>query len=950
MIESTLQEPIRVLLVEDNSTDALVAQDDLAYAVGVAFTVKWVQRLQGALDCLAEQSFDVVLLDLNLPDSDGMGTFSRLRVAAPTVPMVVLSNRADEALALQAVKAGAQDYLVKGHADGLLVRTIRYAIERAHTEGALRVAERRLQLAVAGTNDGLWDWPDVTFGALWWSPSYYAQLGYTPENLHSTIENFFELLHPDCRDRVRQAHDNAISSLDAVDYEYQIKTSDGEYRWFLARGKACGSDTGPLVRMSGSTQDIHDRRLVREALQESQASYCALVEWSPIGIVVYQANNLVYANPAAIRLMGATSVGQLVGQPIWRFGHSKSVDGAQARVDRVLTSSESAVTREEQFIRLDGLVMDVEVQDSAIQYEGSPAVQVNFIDITERKAALSRQQLAASVFAHARESIMITDASGLIVEVNNTFTQVTGYTREEVLGNNPRILSSGRQGANFYTAMWQDLATHGHWSGEVWNRRKDGQVFAELLTISAVRDAQGNTQNYVSLATDITQSKEHQQQLEQVAHYDALTGLPNRVLLADRLKQAMAHCQRRGHGLAVVYLDLDGFKEVNDQYGHASGDELLVALSQLMKTALREGDTLARMGGDEFVAVLVDLEQSKDCEPVLARLIQATSSAVNVGTSVLQVSASIGVTLYPQDGADAEQLMRHADQAMYLAKLAGKGRYHLFDVAHDMATKTQREGLKSIRVALEREEFLLYYQPKVNMKTGEVIGAEALIRWQHPERGLLPPGVFLPIIEDHPMSVEIGEWVITTALKQMATWKAQGLDISVSVNIGARQLQQGNFPERLQSILALYPQVKPGHLELEILETSALEDIAQVSDVMHACHALGVHFALDDFGTGYSSLIYLKRLPAELLKIDQSFVRDMLNDADDMAIVKGVIGLALAFRREVIAEGVETIAHGALLLSLGCHLAQGYGIARPMPAAALPVWVASWRPDPSWKL
>lgn len=567
----------------------------------------------------------------------------------------------------------------------------------------------------------------------------------------------------------------------------------------------------------------------------------------------------------------------------------------------------------------------------------------------DRTRADMRLQLAASVFTHAREGIAITDAEGRLIEVNDTFTDITGYDREEVIGRSHRMLQSGRHGPEFYAAMWRDLTSIGHWDGEIWNQRKSGEVYAQLITISAVRDASGKTRNYVSLFTDITPMKEHQRQLEHIAHYDALTSQPNRVLLADRLQQAMAQSQRRNESLAVAFLDLDGFKAVNDKHGHDVGDQLLIALAQRMKAALREGDTLSRIGGDEFVAVLVDLARPQDCEPVLERLLQAAAEPLTVGEAVLQVSASIGVTVYPQDAADADQLMRHADQAMYVAKQAGKNRYHLFDVAHDEAVKTQRESLEHIAQALERREFVLFYQPKVNMRSGEVIGAEALIRWQHPERGLLAPAAFLPVTEDHDISVEIGEWVIATALRQIIAWRAEGLDLPVSVNISARQLQQEDFSKRLAALLAAHPEVQPGQLELEVLETSAMEDIAQVSQVMLACRAVGVRFAMDDFGTGYSSLTYLKRLPAEVLKIDQSFVRDMLEDADDLAIIRGVVGLAAAFRRQVIAEGVETVAHGEMLLSLGCELAQGYGIARPMPAADLPAWAASWRPDAAWR-
>jgi diguanylate cyclase (GGDEF)-like protein/PAS domain S-box-containing protein len=563
-------------------------------------------------------------------------------------------------------------------------------------------------------------------------------------------------------------------------------------------------------------------------------------------------------------------------------------------------------------------------------------------DITERKLAEHKLQLAASVFTHAREGIMITDAQGTIVDVNETFTRITGYSRAEAVGQNPRILNSGRQPSEYYAAMWRALQQNGQWSGEVWNRRKSGEVYAEMQTVSAVRDAQGQTRNYVALFSDITPMKEHQQQLERMAHYDALTHLPNRVLLADRLHQAIRQCERRRNSLAVVFLDLDGFKSVNDNHGHAIGDSLLIALSQRMKSALREGDTLSRMGGDEFVAILVDLDDALDCDPVLERLLLAASAAVEVGDSMLQVSASMGVTIYPQDGSDADLLMRHADQAMYVAKQAGKNRYHLFDVQHEAAVKTRRDSVERVRRALDRNEFVLYYQPKVDIRRGIVVGAEALIRWQHPERGVLAPSEFLPFVEEHPVSVAIGEWVLDTALGQMEAWQSAGLPLPVSVNIGALQLQQEGFADHLAASLRAHPEVAPHQLELEILETSAMQDIAEASRTMQQCRALGVRFALDDFGTGYSSLTYLKHLPAEMIKIDQSFVRDMLGDVDDLAIVRGVIGLAAAFGREVIAEGVETDAHCAQLLALGCDLAQGYGIARPMPAADLPQWVTQW--------
>ena len=560
-------------------------------------------------------------------------------------------------------------------------------------------------------------------------------------------------------------------------------------------------------------------------------------------------------------------------------------------------------------------------------------------------------KLAASVFSIAREGITITDPAGNIIEVNDTFTKITGYSREEIIGQNTRILQSGRQSPEFYAEMWQAISTTGYWTGEVWNRHKNGEIYAETITISAVKDTVGEVSNYVALFSDITQIKDHQGQLERMAHYDVLTNLPNRTLLTDRLSQAMLQCNQHDQSLAVVYLDLDHFKEVNDIHGHDVGDELLIALSIRMKEALREGDTLARIGGDEFVAVLTDLTTVEDCEPVLERLLFAASKPVTVHDVLLNVSASIGVTLYPQDSVDTDQLLRHADQAMYMAKQAGKNHYHLFDTVQDDAVKVQRESLAAIRRALNDHQFVLYYQPKVNMRTGTVIGVEALIRWQHPERGLLNPIDFLPIIENHVMMIEMGDWVIDSALTQIAQWQKMGinLSVSISVNIAAVQLQQPDFTNRLIKHLATHSDVDPQSLQLEVLETSALEDVHHTSTIMNDCMTLGVSFALDDFGTGYSSLTYLRRLPANLIKIDQTFVRDMLINSDDLAIVEGVIALAKSFKRDVIAEGVETIEHGTALLQLGCELAQGFGIARPMLASDIPAWINNWKPDTKWQ-
>ena len=598
--------------------------------------------------------------------------------------------------------------------------------------------------------------------------------------------------------------------------------------------------------------------------------------------------------------------------------------------------------------RKDGRLIDVATSGTCLSPEGSEFV-IFVQDITERKQAEQKLQLAASVFTHAREGIMITAADGTIIDVNEAFSNITSYSRDEVIGQNPRLLKSDRHERQFYNDLWQSLLEKDHWYGEIWNRRKDGEVYAVMQTISAVRDAEGNPRHYLALFSDITLLKEREQELEHSAHYDPLTSLPNRTLLADRLHQGIAQARRRGSLLGVAFLDLDGFKVINDLYGHEAGDQLLVAVAANMKQTLREGDTLARMGGDEFVAELLDLVDVEASAPMLARLLAAAAEPMQYGDLTLQVSASLGVTFYPQvENIDADQLLRQADQAMYQAKQAGKNRYHIFDAVQDSRVRGRYESLEFIRRALVTGEFVLYYQPYVDMRKGMIIGAEALIRWQHPDKGLLLPAVFLPVIEDHPLAVDIGEWVIETALVQIEIWLAIGLNIQVSVNVGARQLQQTDFVERLRGLLAAHPGVSPSCLKLEVLETSALINMTKVSQVIETCRGMGVMFAMDDFGTGYSSLTYFKQLPVTTIKIDQSFVRGMLYDPDDLAILKGVLSLSDAFHREVVAEGVETVEQGAMLLQLGCDLAQGYCIARPMPANELPDWLVNWRPDPSW--
>ncbi|UJP05649.1 MAG: EAL domain-containing protein [Nitrosomonas sp.] len=731
--------------------------------------------------------------------------------------------------------------------------------------------------------------------------------------------------------------------------QFRLDLPSGEH-WFELSVARKGVDAGDASRFIVVSREVTERHRIQAELEASKSRLSSLIQ--SVEGIVWEADARTFAftfvSEQAERLFGFPCEDWLA--PGFWIEHLHPDD--RAWVPDYCASCTKRLEWhdfEYRFIARDGRTVWLHDIVTVVAENGEPRwLRGLMVDVTRRKQDEEALRLAANVFTHAREGIAITAPDTVILDVNEAYCRITGYTRAELIGKTPQMLHSEQQTQALYHDIWQKINDTGYWSGELWNLDKSGKLFATHQTISTVRDADDKIRNYVAIISDITVEYEHRQQLEYAAYHDRLTGLPNRNLLSDRLQQAMIQCNHRQQSMAIAYLDLDGFKTVNDSHGHETGDQLLIALADRMKESLRKGDTLARIGGDEFVAVLGDLENMSDYELILQRLLAAAASPIKVGELTLQVSASMGVTVYPKDKVDVDQLLRHADQAMYAAKQAGKNRYHLFDVALDEWQRNKNVMLMYARNAIERGEFEMYYQPKVNMQTGEVIGAEALIRWHHPERGLLLPGDFLPLIENQPVAMEIGQWTIVSVLAQIAVWQRLGLRFLLSVNIGAYQLQDDNFVNLLAGLLAQYPDVTPALLQLEVLETSALDDIVKVSRTMRDCCALGVSFALDDFGTGYSSLTYLRRLPIEYLKIDQSFVRDMLFDPDDMSIVRGVIGLADSFRRRVIAEGVETVAHGTALLSLGCIYGQGYGIAKPMPASQFLSWIASWKPDATW--
>jgi diguanylate cyclase (GGDEF)-like protein/PAS domain S-box-containing protein len=691
-------------------------------------------------------------------------------------------------------------------------------------------------------------------------------------------------------------------------------------------------------------QDISDRKEIEQSLRLTQFA----MDNANIGIYwIDQCTRICYVNKRACEMLGYSEEHLLELtladiDPVFPFQNWTSFwQELKTNKTRIFETRHK---------HKDSHLLTVEIIANHVQFADTEYSVAFVSDITGRKIAEEKLQLAARVFGEAHEGIIITDASGIMIDVNPTFCEITGYRRDEVIGKNPSILNSGKHSDLFFAEIWQTLAKQNYWQGEVWNRKKNGDLYAELLSISVLRDTQGRVVNYIGLFSDITESKHQQLALERLAHFDPLTQLPNRTLFGDRFNQAIAHSKRNQSLLAICFVDLDGFKPVNDTFGHEAGDQVLIQVAERIKTHLREEDTVSRLGGDEFALLIGEMDSIDHCCQTMARIHKALSEAYFINDHSITISASSGITLYPLDDSDPDTLIRHADYAMYQAKLAGKNRFHLFDNDHKKDIIRLHSQLDEISEAFKRGEFCLYYQPKLNMRTGEIFGMESLLRWQHPSNGLITPEGFLSLVQCSELEIEIGRWVIEQALNQLQHWLKQGLDLELSINISYYQLLNSDFISHLTEALARHPEIAPENLQLEILESTAMGDLNAVAGILTFCSTqLGVKIALDDFGAGYSSLTHMRHLPADTIKIDYSFVRNMLTNASDDAIIKGVIALSHAFRRQVIAEGVETVEHGLHLLALDCQLAQGFAIAAPMPPEAIIDWLANYRACPEWQ-
>ncbi len=552
-------------------------------------------------------------------------------------------------------------------------------------------------------------------------------------------------------------------------------------------------------------------------------------------------------------------------------------------------------------------------------------------DITEQTRAEETINLYANVFRHSAEAILITDSENRIVAINPALTELTGYTQQELVGKDPHILASGHTPDETYQKMWQSLHQQGHWQGELADRRKNGEVYPKWATISVVRDEQGNVVNYIASFSDITERKASEERIFQLAHHDTLTGLLNRFSLEERLGQAVVQARRSGEQLAVMFIDMDRFKVINDTLGHHVGDGLLVEVGKRLTSAVRESDIVARLGGDEFIVVLTSMDEHQQVTQLAAKIVHSLSSPYHVLEHELLSSPSVGVAIFPDDGGDADTLMKNADAAMYHAKGRGRNNFQLFTYA---MSDEVREGMtleRDLRLALERDEFSLHYQPKIEASDGRISGVEALLRWHHPERGMVSPDTFIPIAEESNLITSLGSWVLEQACLQLEQWRNQGLAVTMAVNLSPKQFSDPKLVGELTTLMDRHT-IAHGELELELTETAAMTNAEQAIESMRSIRALGIGLAIDDFGTGYSSLAYLKSFPIQTLKLDRSFVRDIGKDENDTAISKATISLAHSLGLRVVAEGVETEQQRQFLIDHQCDMLQGYLFSRPLPA------------------
>lgn len=974
-------QPLRVIYAEHNAADIdLTLRHFARYAPHIR--VMTVLDVMQVLSCLPANiripaDYDVVLLDYRLPGLDALEAVKILRAERGLdIPIVMVSGQGNEEVAARAIHLGVNDYVSKHNG---YLHKLPATLEKVVGQRNLLRERANLHETAARLEQVLATSPVILYTRqrhqpqmplTWVSENVARLLGYSvAEALHP---GWWETrLHPDDRTDVL-ARLATLRDTTPISHDYRFFDCQHQVRWL--RDELCVIDATSSVA-TGVWHDITEAKLAEQMQETRLAVLDGLVDNQSLPEILNKIiNRLEEIHPemlVEIELSDDAPASAAHNQPFAKgnFTDDFSALGAPVSAEPELNRRSFPPIAKASAETADlHTGWSIPFRNSAGEILGRfhlhylnprqpTASELKLINefaciaglaVTRIHADTTLRQ-AATVFESTREGVIITDLDARILTVNRAYTEITGYTEAEVRGQNPRLQQSGRQEPSFYQELWASLKNSGHWQGEIWNRRKSGEIYPQLLSISVVYDSQNQPSHYVGVMTDISQLKQSEAQLEHLVHYDPLTHLPNRRLVQSRLQHALERAERQGQRVAVLFLDLDRFKNVNDSLGHPAGDELLTALAHRLTERLREDDTVGRLGGDEFLILLENIAEPEDAANVAQTIIKLlekpftlTTSRAHVTDALLEagvtcshevyIGVSVGISLFPDDGHTVTELIKHADVALYQSKEQGRNTYRFYTPTLTAAANERLALEGRLHRALANEEFVLHYQPQFNTQNGTLIGCEALVRWQSPEEGMISPLRFIPIAEETGQIVALGDWVLRAACIQGKRWLDAGFPpLTIAVNLSGRQLQQRDLVSRIATILR-ETQLPAHWLKLELTESMIMGGGEQAVELLHALKALGPKLSIDDFGTGYSSLAYLKRFPIDELKIDQGFVRDIPGDQNDMEIAATIIAMARNLRLKVIAEGVETQEQLDFLVRQGCYACQGYFFARPMPA------------------
>lgn len=902
----------RLLLVDDDEDDFVITRDLLRGFDQEQVSLDWCSDFQEGLEAISRQEHDLYLVDYRLGSNTGLELIHRARQAGVKAPIILLTGQGDAHLDAKAIELGADDYLVKGQFESAqLLRSVRYSIDRSLATLRLAESEMHYRLLFEANPEPMWVFAKDSLNFVAINQAAARFFGYSQDELLGMTvldirtererERFLEYFHLSIRERVTDPSSGV--------WCYQHKSGRELFAEILVHdfnGHSCC-----LVLAI----DVTEKQAAREQARQREQAFRQLLNDNRDALLVIDGKGSVrYTNPAAQRLL------QLSAEEI--LGHHLPLPPVQERLlEWTLPLS-------------DGTQVEVEIHSSKTDWEGETAQLLSLRDITERKEAEKQLRLLQRSLEASYNGVVIVDACIAdmpIIYVNPAFERITGYNQTEVLGRNCRFLQGESRDLMRVEEIRCGLSQARDVHVVVRNFRKDGQSFWNDLYISPIFNGQGGITHFVGVQNDISEQKRFEDELSFNASHDILTGLPNRALLEDRLYQGCKISQRYHRSLAIMFIDLDGFKPINDSIGHNLGDLLLIEVAKRMSEQVRPGDTVARMGGDEFIVLLPDLAMEEDVNHVAERLITSISRPYSIQGIELHVTASIGVTISDGNLEQPMQLIQQADLAMYKAKQEGRNNYQWYTSELNLRVSERVTLRNQLQKAIEMEDFELYYQPQIDGRSGRVVGLEALLRWHHPTQGFIPPAVFIPVAEDTGQIIPLSLWVLDTACRQIHSLNEQGMNkLPVAVNISPVQFRRSNFVQSVQTILHKYG-LGADALELEITETVLLNNADKAIETLHRLKDLGVRIAIDDFGTGFSSLNYLKRLPIDKVKIDRSFVQEIISDRHDAAITQGIISMAHHLRLKVIAEGVETEPQFAFLKKSHCDEFQGYYFAKPMP-------------------